>query len=614
MKTSVNNNIVNSVREVKLSQIVASTYNQRKFFDEQALKDLSESILQHGILQPVLLRKVGKKFEIVYGERRFRAAQLAGLSTIPANIRELTDGQALEMSVIENLQRENIKPMEESAGFIALLETKKYDYAALAKKIGKSEVYVRNRVKLNDLITEVATMIDNEEVNIGIGLMIATYPEDIQYDVYLNHLKVKSGYSWWGKLSTVEFKRSIESTYSLLLENYQFDKSQCVNCPHNTDTYNIFPADGDAKCTKRPCLIEKNTKYIISESVNLANEENIQYFLVEHNNNIDDSIFEAFEKEGLVRPDRLRSAYYPEAPEVPTHEEYDNEEDYQIAMDSFREEYKEYEADMTDFNLQLAEGSIVKCVIINRNRVMIEYVEGKVQEDKPQKDDDDDDSENTEIQDEHESPVRVVDNSPLIRTLKKQDGRNKEIVIEHILEDAKSLMKNLNEYSGELTDLEIKMMYYFMMSSMSREKERVLIPDKDFALPADRVRFVENNLTKENMSIIVREYLRVNFHNQAYRGSTVTNHFLEFVQQHCPEDLAEITQKYNDIYEKRKQRIDEQLAELTTPISKTDTSVEVTEQPSDEPLPESSLYEDTEQVLSEETDDIPEENEMSAVA
>jgi len=71
MKNSVNNNTVSSVQEVELSQIVANSYNQRKFFDEQTLKELSESILQHGVLQPVLLRKKGKKFEIVYGERRF---------------------------------------------------------------------------------------------------------------------------------------------------------------------------------------------------------------------------------------------------------------------------------------------------------------------------------------------------------------------------------------------------------------------------------------------------------------------------------------------------------------------------------------------------------------
>ena len=571
MKTAVNNSTGSSIQEVKLSQIVASSYNQRKFFDEQALKELSDSILQHGILQPVLLRKVGKNFEIVYGERRFRAAQLAGLSTIPANIRELTDEQALEMSVIENLQRENIKPMEEAAGFIALLETKKYDYVALAKKIGKSEAYVRNRVKLNDLITEVATMIDNEEINIGIGLMIATYPEDIQKDVYINHLLGKGGYSWWGKLSTAEFKRNMENTYSLLLENYQFDKYQCINCPHNTNTYNIFPADGDEKCTKRPCLVERNTQHIVSESVKLANEENIQYFQIGHANNIDDSIFEAFKKEGLVIPDGLRSAYYPEAPEEPTHEEYDNEEDYQIAMDSFKKEYREYEADMTDFDIQFAEGSIVKCIYVKRNCVNIEYLHEKEQENKPAMDDDDNDSsDNTEIQDKPEIPVRAVDHSPLIRTLKKQDERNKEIVIEHILDDAKSMMRNVNEYSGELTDLEIKMMYYFMMPSMSREKEKVLMPEKDYALSGDRLKFVNNNLTNENMSIIVREYLRVNFNNQAYRGSAVTNHFLEFVQQHCPEDLADVTQKYNDIYEKRKQRIDEQLAELTTPDSETE--------------------------------------------
>jgi len=583
MKNSVNNNTVNSVQEVKLSQIVASSYNQRKFFDEQALKELSESISQHGVLQPILLRKKGKKFEIVYGERRFRAAELAGLSTIPANIRELTDEQALEMSVIENLQRVNIKPMEEAGGFIALLETKKYDYAALAKKIGKSEAYVRNRVKLNDLIPEVAQMIDNEELNIGIGLIIATYPIDIQQDAFDNHLRSK-GYSWWGNLSTMEYKRSMENAYSLLLENYCFDQCDCANCPNNTNTYSIFP-EGAGKCTLRFCLIEKNSKYIVSEAVRLANDENIQYVRVDHTNNVDDSLLKSFENEGLIFPYDMANAYYPERPEEPNRENFDYEEDYQIAMNSFKEECEEYDADMTDFDIQLAEGSIVKCVHIKQNRVMVDYLLEKQQEDKPIQDSDDTVSDNTGTQGKPERPAQAADNSVQIRILKKQDERNKEIAVEHILEDAKGLMRNLPDYSGDLSDLEIKMMYYFMMQSLSREKERILMPDKDFATLYDKVKFIEN-LTIENMSLIVREYLRVNFQQQTYRASVITDHYLTFVGQHCPEQLAEISQKYNDIYEKRKQRIDEQLAELETPVSEPDLSDEVTGQSSGEQMPE----------------------------
>ena len=584
MKDSVNNNTVSSVQEVKLSQIVASSYNQRKTFDEQTLKDLSDSILQHGVLQPVLLRKIGKtKYEIVYGERRYRAAKLAGLSTIPANIRVLTDEQAFEISVIENLQRENIKPMEEAAGFVALLETKKYDYTALAQKIGKSVAYVRNRVKLNDLISEVAQMIDNEELNIGIGLIMATYSEDIQQDAFINHLKVKSGYSWWGNLSTTEYKKYMENNYSLLLENYPFEQSDCVNCPHNTNTYSIFP-EGTGKCTKRTCLIEKNGKYLFSEAMSLANEQNIRYVRVDHSNNINDSIFVAFENEGLIFPQWLFSVYYPEAPKEPNREDFYSDDGYQSAMEDFYADCDEYEAEKADFDTQLAEGSIAKGIHIKQNQVMVIYLQEKIQPIKSHQDDDDNDnvtdSNHPEAEEIPEKPVIANNHSVKIRALKQQDKRNKEIAVENILNDAKEILKNIPEYTGELSDLEIKMMYFFMMPTMSREKERLLIPG-DYATSSDRLKFVEN-LTNENLSLIVREYLRVNFKQQTCQGSELTDLFLAFARQHCPEQLDEISQKYNDVYERRKQRIDAELAGLLPPESEPYVSVEATEQLSDE--------------------------------
>ena len=562
MKNSVQNSkeSTHSVQEVELSQIVTNSYNHRKSFDEQSMCELSANIQQYGVLQPVLLRKVGKKFEIVYGERRFRAAQMAGLLTIPANIRKLTDEEALEISVVENLQRENIKPMEEAAGFIALLETKKYDYAALAKKVGKSECYVRNRVKLKELIYEIGQILDQEEINIGVALCIATYPADIQNDVYFNHLACR-GYSWWGHLSTLEFKRCMENTYSLLLENFQFDKTPCVNCPHNTNTYNIFP-EGMGKCTERSCLIERNSDHLVMETIKLANTDHIQYVRVDHTNIVSDSIFKAFEKEGLIIPIGFSSAYAPEIPEQPKREEFVSEDDYEDALSDFRDEYEEYEAEKAVFDEQLADGRIAKCVYIECNRIKVIYLNVKEQKEEPRYDDTVSDEQEEQEDTERAIPTPSMNHSTQIRTLKKQDERNNEIAIEHILEDAKEVIGKLPEYSGELSDLEIKMMYYFMLPSLSREKERILIPGQDFATSNDRVKLIEN-LTVEKMSLIVREYIRVNFKQQTYRGSAVADHFLAFVDQHCPEQLDEITQKHQGIYEKRKQRIDEQLAALT---------------------------------------------------
>jgi ParB family chromosome partitioning protein len=554
-----------SIISVALSEITASGFNPRKTFGENGLGELSDSIRQVGVLQPVLLRRQDNMYEIVCGERRFRASELAGLKTIPAIIRDLSDDEALELSITENLQREDIKPIEEAAGFTVLLETNKYDYAALAKRIGKSEAYVRNRVKLTELIPEIAQMIDCEEINIGIGLCIATYPEDIQHDAYLNHLQGR-GYSWWGSHSTKEFHTVMERTYSLLLENYNFDKSQCVNCPHNTNTYSIFP-DGSGKCTRRTCLTGKNSGYLLSETVTVANRENIRYVCVEHSNNIDNAIFDVLEKEGLIFPAGLYAVCYPEAPEQPECEDFEDEIDYINALENFHAESEAYETEKADFDNLINTGRIAKCIEIKQNSVTVVYLEIEDHEDQPSQNREEI-SGTQEIQDVRDipnMPLPAVEHSIQIKKLKQQDKRNQEIVIEHILEDAKGLIRTVPAYSGDLSDMEIKMMYYFMLPSMARDKERLLIPGKDFAMPEDKMELIEN-LTVEKMNLIVREYLRVNF-NQVYRGSNIAGYFLDFVNQHCPVELAGISKRYNDIYEKRKKRIDDGLAELTAPVS-----------------------------------------------
>jgi ParB family chromosome partitioning protein len=203
----------------------------------------------------------------------------------------------------------------------------------------------------------------------------------------------------------------------------------------------------------------------------------------------------------------------------------------------------------------------------------------------------------SDTQDIQEKPAHSVDHSVQIRTLRKQDERNREIVIEHTLDDAKQLIRNLPQYSGKLSDLEIRMMYFFMLSSVSRDNERILIPDRDFATTHDKLKLVDK-LTDENMNLIVREYLRVNFHQQVYRGSAFADRFLAFVHQHCPESLAEVSQKYNDIYEKRKKRIEDQIAELTPPTS------DPTEQAAPD-VPEPFLFiEETEPEFSEALSDV----------
>ncbi|WP_033544037.1 ParB/RepB/Spo0J family partition protein [Planococcus sp. CAU13] len=154
---------------ISISDIKANPYQPRKIFDEAALQELAESIKEHGILQPVVVRKAGKKFELVVGERRFRAAQLAKLKEIPAITKELTDQQMMELAILENLQREDLTPIEEAEAYQKLMEALNLTQEQLAFRLGKSRPHIANHVRLLALPKEVRELISDKKLSMGHG-------------------------------------------------------------------------------------------------------------------------------------------------------------------------------------------------------------------------------------------------------------------------------------------------------------------------------------------------------------------------------------------------------------------------------------------------------------
>lgn len=157
------------VEQVLIFDIKANPFQPRKIFDEEALKELSESIKEHGVLQPIILRKKGSKFEIVVGERRFRASQLANLETIPAVIRELSDQQMMELAILENLQREDLTAIEEAEAYQNLMEHLSLTQEQLAFRLGKSRPHIANHIRLLSLPHVVMDAISDGTISMGHG-------------------------------------------------------------------------------------------------------------------------------------------------------------------------------------------------------------------------------------------------------------------------------------------------------------------------------------------------------------------------------------------------------------------------------------------------------------
>lgn len=164
---SITDNSKDSVVELKINDVSPNTEQPRTIFDENALEELAESIKENGVIQPIIVTKKGKGYSIVAGERRWRASRLAGLKVIPAIIRELSDQQTMEIALIENLQREDLNPLEEAYAMDNLVKKYKMSKEALAKKLGKSRSAVSNTIRLIGIDASLQDFIRTGELSAG---------------------------------------------------------------------------------------------------------------------------------------------------------------------------------------------------------------------------------------------------------------------------------------------------------------------------------------------------------------------------------------------------------------------------------------------------------------
>lgn len=153
--------------EIKISDIVQCSFQPRTEFDRDALESLAQSIKEKGVLQPLLVRKKNDKYEIIAGERRWRAAQLAGLEKVPAIVKDLSDSETLEIALIENLQRENLSAIEEAEGLNRLMNEYEYTQEVIGKVIGKSRSYIANTLRLLGLPEEIKQLVKENKLSAG---------------------------------------------------------------------------------------------------------------------------------------------------------------------------------------------------------------------------------------------------------------------------------------------------------------------------------------------------------------------------------------------------------------------------------------------------------------
>ena len=597
MEAAVHTNANNSVNvtTIALSLIQPSGFNPRKSFDEQALTELADSIRQHGVIQPVGLRPIPgtDRYEIVFGERRYRASLIAEQTGIPAEIYDnLSDKEAEEMAITENLQRQDIAPMEEASAFRRLIESGRYDAQSLAMQVGKSVAYIRTRMKLTTLIPEIASLLDTDDITVSVASEICRYGEDIQREVYEKHLKDGLPYNSWRGMTASKVAQMIERDFTTELCRYSFDKSACASCPHNTCNLLLFVEEGyEGKCAKSSCLREKHTAYLAEKAVSmLAEHPEANLCQYQYDTNVAAASRLAEMGYGIETVSKLPYDL-PTEPEAPQREEDDTDEEYAEIVQDYQEEMQEYKEDCDELRAKYDEGKITLYIVIRQDDVTLGYMEVPEEENV----------------DGHAPAVKII------ADLKAKDVRNKEIAVEKTIADTKEQIKKVDITEAKFSNEEDKMIYFFLLSSLRREHyEAVGLTEREAYAPLtdkDKMAIIAK-LNAKTKAIIRRDFLIDNFQG-AYRTNAISGLLFAFAKKHMPDEFAAIESQYNEIYEKRHKRLEERIAQLE-PAEQPEAETEApeTDDIPDTPEadePEEAVTDPAEEIVAEPADEAPEE-------
>lgn len=286
---------------IRLDDIEVSTTNRifRRPHEitKEALQELASSVAQYGVMQPVLVRphpQVEGKYVLIFGERRYRASLLAGKIDIPAYVKHASDDVALEIQVIENLQRENVHPLNEAKGYKIILENNEnMTTADLAVRFGKSETYILQRLKLNDLVKEAKKDFLNDELLLGHALILARLTPQDQRGT-LEQIVNRNGYG-----TVNELQEFVERNITNSLSSAPFDKNDanlnkkagaCINCPKRSGASPLLFAEikEKDKCFDRTCFFIKCQRFLIKKTKDMIETQPDIVFLASYHEPIEE--------------------------------------------------------------------------------------------------------------------------------------------------------------------------------------------------------------------------------------------------------------------------------------------------------------------------------------
>lgn len=297
--------ITEHLKEVVLVEISTSKTNPRSDFNEKSIMELAESIKENGVLQPLLVRPTEKGYELVCGERRLRACKLINLKSVPVQIKNLNDQEALEAQIIENLEREDVHPLREAETFKLMIDKGNYLIEDIATKIAKSEKFILQRLSLNNLNAEWKKLFFKDEINLSKALIIARLDKKYQKEV------AENASDWSGEIKSAKQLQSyIDSNITALLSKAIFNPldeklikkaGACINCPKRSGANcSLFPdVKEEDRCFDKMCFSSKSEKHIDNEIDRIINNAEDVYLIRSRHQDTNDELTQKLKKLGI---------------------------------------------------------------------------------------------------------------------------------------------------------------------------------------------------------------------------------------------------------------------------------------------------------------------------
>lgn len=584
-------------QQIALDSIVPNDFNPRRNFSEQSLRELADNMTRVGLIHAVTLRPRSdgqEGYSLVCGERRFRAARLAGWETIRAKICPMSDAEAEDFAIAENLQREDITPFEQGQAFKRLIDTRRYDVGTLALHFGRTRDFVLSRIRLLDLIPEVIELLNSEEINISQALELCRYEKEIQREVYDGYFKMGLD-CHWRHLRAKELRSRLAGMYLSQLDSYRFDKTECMSCASNRANQVLFADCGDCNvCQNRACMKRKNTEYLIAEAKRLLSEcpgIRIGYF----EDCSQGEVLQAIRDES--RPVRALgyAGYYeahPEKPEEPRREDFTDEADYTESMNTFRSASEEYEQECADIQRRVEAGELIRYAVIGDRGIEFYYDEpipvteeqNKSHSARQTRPDDSAefsgntfttvpdivsfagesvDPETGEIlssQGEEMSAKTIdraktqeeIEREEKINVLKERHDNNYQLYLDHMAADMKIALRKTDYREGALTEEEQRIFWFLLLRTLDRRLyPQFGLNEHDWPISEERQVRICRELTTEQQVLLLREFIRDKLMEHCSVPGLISRLSGDFVDIHQPDAYREIRSRHKDVYDRR---------------------------------------------------------------